>query len=107
VTQKNSRVGKFQKGGNSSKGQNVKNRFKNNFWEDKKMQQRKLYLWGLLIILFFGSSVALWADSGVCPIHPTADKAILDLPQEEVLTAGENLAAVRSQVLLEVFGRTT
>jgi hypothetical protein len=72
------------------------------------MEKRLFYVLGLLTILLFGSSIALWADSGVCPIYPTADKAILDLPQEEeVLTPGENLATVRHQVLLEVFGRTT
>ena len=71
------------------------------------MQKRTAYFLGFLMVLFFGSSIVVLADSGVCPLHPTDKDVVLDVPQEEVLTAGENLAAVRSQVLLEVFGRVT
>lgn len=71
------------------------------------MQMRMSYLLELLIVLLFGSSIVLWADSGVCPIHFTEDKVMLDLPQEEVFTLREDYSVPRDQVLLEVLGRTT
>ena len=71
------------------------------------MQKRMFYVLGLLMVLFLGSSVVLGGDAGVCPIHSTDGKAILDLPQEEVLTSKGNYSVPRNQVLLEMFGRTT
>jgi hypothetical protein len=71
------------------------------------MEKRMFCVLGLSMILFFGASITLWADSGVCPVFSGENMTILDLPEEEVLTAGENLAKGRSQVLLELFGRTT
>jgi hypothetical protein len=69
------------------------------------MQKRMSYVLGLLIILFFGSSIVFGADSGVCPIHPAGNTAILELPQEQVLAPGKSYSVPRNQVLLEVFGR--
>jgi hypothetical protein len=71
------------------------------------MEKKMVCALGLLIVLFFGSSIFLWADPGICPVRPGENMTTLDRPQEEVLTAGENLATGRSQVLLELFGRTT
>ena len=72
------------------------------------MQKRMSCLFGFLIILFFGSSIVFGADSGVCPVYPTHNEAVLNPPQqEEVLTPGEKYSVPRNQVLLEVFGRTT
>jgi hypothetical protein len=75
--------------------------------EVKKVKKRTFYLLGLLVIFCFGSSIALGADLGLCPIHSTDNEAILDLPQEEILTSGESYSIPRNQVLLEVFGRVT
>lgn len=71
------------------------------------MQKRTSYLFGLLIILFLGSSIVLGGDAGICPIHSNESRTILDLPQEEILTPRQNYSVPRNQVLLETFGRTT
>ncbi|KPK74617.1 MAG: hypothetical protein AMJ89_05825 [candidate division Zixibacteria bacterium SM23_73] len=71
------------------------------------MQKRMSYVFGLLIILFFGSSIVFGTDSDVCPVYSTGDKAILDLPQGQVLAPGKSYSVPRNQVLLETFGRTT
>jgi len=77
-----------------------------NFGEVKKMQKRMPYVLGVLIILLLGSSTVFGADSGVCPVYPTGNEAVLNPPQqEEVLTPGEKYSVPRNQVLLEVFGR--
>jgi len=68
----------------------------------KKVKKRTFYLFGLLIILFLGSSIVLGGDAGYCPDPFSQDKVILDQPQEEVLTLGTNFSISRNQVLLEI-----
>jgi len=71
------------------------------------MQRRISYLLGLLIILLFGSSIVLRADSNVCPVGSTQDQTVLDLPQKEAVTPGGAFSVPRNQVLLEIITRTT
>jgi hypothetical protein len=70
----------------------------------KKVKKRTFYLFGLLIILFLGSSIVLGGDAGYCP--DPFSKVILDQPQEEVLTLETNFSIPRNQVLLEIITAT-
>jgi hypothetical protein len=72
------------------------------------MQKRTFYLLGLLIILFFGSSIVLGGDAGVCPVPSPQMQTTLDLPQPEGGSALEQAGSVpRNCVLLELFASTT
>jgi len=74
------------------------------------MQKRTFYFFGLLIILLFGSSMVLGAESNFCPDPSSKGQTILDLPQvenpavggEEILVSGKSASVKRNQVLLEI-----
>jgi hypothetical protein len=78
--------------------------------EVKKMQKRTFYFFGLLIILLFGSSMVLGAESNFCPDPSSKGQTVLDLPQvenpavggEEILVSGKSVSVKRNQVLLEI-----
>jgi hypothetical protein len=71
------------------------------------MQKRTFYLLGFLMILFFGSSIVLGGDAGVCPVPYSQMQTTLDLPQPEGGAALEQAATVpRNCVLVELFDGT-
>ena len=71
------------------------------------MKKRTFYLLGILIILFFGSSIVLGGDSSVCPVQSPPMQTTLDLPQQEEGAALEQAASIqRNCVLLELFAGT-
>jgi hypothetical protein len=71
------------------------------------MQKRTSYFLGFLIILFFGSSIVLGGDSGVCPLPSTSDQTILSSPAEQPgIDPVENFTVPRNCVLLELFAGT-
>jgi len=74
------------------------------------MQKRMFYFFGLLIILLFGVSMVLGAESNFCPDPSSKGQTVLDLPQvenpavggEEILVSGKSASVKRNQVLLEI-----
>jgi len=70
------------------------------------MQKRILYFLGFFMILLFGSSIVLGAESNVCPVGSIQDQTVLSSPTEVVTIPAENPYVKRNQVLLEIMTAT-
>lgn len=70
------------------------------------MQKITSCISGLLVILFFASSIVLGEDSGSCPIGLPNNQTVLNSPVEPVVGWASNLSVPRNQVLLEIFTGT-